>query len=126
MTARRATAAVAALAVLLAARTASGGPLGDLPELPPSDHMRLTSGEGLLKLGGREIVIPMGSHILTPPAWDKLDVEMRRLQELEVRLVAENDFMKHKVSGWQPGWRLLSVTLLVGVVAGGYVGYKLF
>ena len=99
----------------------------------PRAHVVLTRHPGLLGLGstidGVELThysLPLGTHILAPPAWSKLDAEMRRLQDAETRLTAENQSLRTQAgSGWRPGWKLLATTLVIGTALGAYGRSKL-
>lgn len=99
---------------------------GAEPEPMPNEHVRVTTGDAELHLlGGRVLVVPQLSHVLAPIAWDKLDAEVRRLQEAEVRLTAENNSLRKTAKEWQPGWKVLLGTLVAGAALGGYGVYKL-
>lgn len=74
--------------------------------------------------GPRIFGLPIGSHIVAPPAWDRLDVELKRLQEKETRIEAENKSLRETAKSWQPGWKVVLSTLIVGVIGGAYVGTR--
>ena len=122
-------ATAAALGVLLlSSGAAAEPPIGNTPEAAelPTPHVRLSSGPGTLRLSdGRLFNLPVMSHVLAPPAWDKLDVETKRLQDAETRLTAENKSLRAQAGGWRPGWRLIATTLLVGTALGAYGHSKL-
>jgi hypothetical protein len=70
--------------------------------------------------------LPVGTHVLEPPAWDKLDAETRRLQDAETRLTAENKSLRSQAgNGWRPGWKTLTTVFVVGTVLGAYGRSKL-
>ncbi len=95
------------------------------PQELPSGHVRLNLGPGsLITYSGENYILPLGTHILTYEVWDSLDVEMRRLQEQETRLTAENKSLKHTAASWHPGWKTIAAGVLVGLSAGLYVGIK--
>lgn len=121
MTHRRLTLVLAAALVLAPAR-AQAYPIA---ESLPTDHVRLTSGPGTLGILERVFVLPQGTHVLAPPAWDKLDLELHRLQDAETRLTAENTYMRNRVKGWTPGWKTLATTMLTSIATGIYIGRKL-
>lgn len=74
--------------------------------------------------GGADFRLPAG-YYLDEPNWGRLDAEVRRLQERETRLDAENKSLKTSMSAWQPGWIVLSSTLVVGIVTGIYLHTKI-
>ncbi|MGN6108548.1 MAG: hypothetical protein ACTHU0_25810 [Kofleriaceae bacterium] len=87
----------------------------------PTPHLRLTSGEGVLRgPDGRQFAIPVGGHVLSHEAWTKIDAELLRLQELETRLTAENASLRTSASTWQPGWKTLATALVLGFASGWY------
>lgn len=113
-------AAIAAgLIVILAARAASD------PLPLPQGHIRLTQGEGELKVyDGRIFLLPLGTHILTYETWNELDGEVRRLQDQETRLTAENKSLKKNAASWHPGWKSISTAVLFGLAGGLWIGMK--
>jgi hypothetical protein len=115
--------ALITLAILCKPNTVSADDV--VPEPLPGDSIRLTSGDGMLEIAARRFVLPQGTRILTPPAFERLDVEMRRLQDVETRLTAENLHMKTATRGWQPGWKVLAITAVSALASGIYLGYKL-
>jgi hypothetical protein len=68
--------------------------------------------------GGVDLRLPPG-YFLPEPDWSKLDVEMRRLQDQETRLNAQNQALRSDLEHWQPGW----VTLVGAAVLGGALGW---
>ena len=117
---RRPLTTLVALAVLLAPSEGLSEPVA-----LPRDHTTVPAPGGTLSILERVYVVPEGTHLLTPPAWDRLDVETRRLQTVEVRLTAENSHMRTRLQSWQPGWRLLCIAAVVGLGGGIYLGVKL-
>lgn len=97
------------------------------PQPMPTEQITLRSGEGelCLKVTGKCFTIPQMSRVLAPPAADRVDAELRRLQDAETRLAAENKHMRERVSGWSPGWKTLAVTMLTGIATGVYLGLKI-
>lgn len=61
-------------------------------------------------------------YFMDEPTYNRLDAEMKRLQDAETRLRAENSSLKESA---QPGWMVLASALAVGVVLGVYVDRKL-
>lgn len=96
----RAAAALAALLLALPAR-ADDSPL----EIPP---LRCD-------LDGRAVELPAGV-LLPAPAWARLDAEVRRLQEAEVRLAAENASLR-EAAGSAP-LVVVAAALVVGLALG--------
>lgn len=118
---RRLLAAFAIIAVLSSDATA------EPVESMPSGHMRLITAPGVLNVLAqppRTFSIPIGSHIFDPATYAILDGELKRLQEVEVRLTAENDSFRRTMKAWQPGWKTLALTLAVGFAGGFYVHSK--
>lgn len=74
--------------------------------------------------GGTTLKLPP-SYILSEPAWSSLDVEMKRLQDQETRLKAENGSLRAVVSGWQPGFYTLALAVVSGAALAVYVDRKL-
>lgn len=57
--------------------------------------------------------------------WGRLDAELRRSNDSETRLKAENESLRKSVRGWTPGWRTIAATLVVGLAGGAYLHHKL-
>lgn len=64
-------------------------------------------------------------YFMDEPTYSKLDVEMKRLQDAETRLKAENMSLKQSAAGWQPGPLTLATAFLAGVALGVYVDRKI-
>lgn len=115
---RRVTAALA-LALLLVSASVAAEPA------PPSEPTYVQTEEPrLLCVPATPIEkcrdLPPG-RFLDELTFSALDAELKRLQDAETRLAAENKAMRESVQGWQPGWRTLVVTLVVGAVGGFYI-----
>ncbi len=126
---------VVALLVLLASREAYSEPA---PSPTPSTTVvpAPTNSAGETKIKTTEprwlcvpgtpvercIALPPG-RFLGEPTWSGIDTEFKRLQDAETRLTAENTSLRQSASGWQPGWKLLVGTLVVGFV-GGVAAYR--
>lgn len=67
--------------------------------------------------------LPVGRFV-DEPSWSMLDTELKRLQDAETRLTAENKSMRETTSGWQPGWISLSTALISGIALGAYVATR--
>lgn len=120
--------ALAAVLVLTVPTVARGDePTPDnQPELMPSPQLWLRSGDGVLRgPNGVDYLIPRDSRVLAPSEWTRIDSELLRLQEKETRIEAENRSLRASMSEWQPGWVLITTTLVVGLGTGVYLGLKL-
>jgi hypothetical protein len=82
---------------LLLTSSATAGPL------------HLKSGSSVKTDGGSDLRLPPG-YFLTEPDWSKLDAELRRLQNAETRLDAENKSMRKSLDDG-PGWGTLIITV---------------
>jgi len=56
--------------------------------------------------------------------WSRLDTEMRRLQDAETRLTAENESLRESANEIGFGWYALGAALVVGFAGGLYVGLR--
>lgn len=74
--------------------------------------------------GGTDLRLPPG-YFLDEGTHDKVDLEMKRLQDAETRLKAENTSLRKTVSDWQPGWYTLAIAIAGGVALGWYANSKL-
>lgn len=98
-------AVVTALLVTLAAREASG------------DIVHLKTPSSVVTEGGSTLTLPPG-YFLDEQTWQERDLEMRRLQEQETRLVAENKVLRE--SSDFPPWAsvaLGAVGIAIGITA---------
>lgn len=125
----RATIALLMALILLVPATANADdPIVEVPDnilVLPSSHIRLGLGDGVLDVDGRLYWVPRYSHILTDNTWRTLDDEMLRLQESEIRLIAENQSLRQTADAWQPSWITLALALGTGIAAGMYIQSKL-
>ena len=71
----------------------------------------------LQKDDGTSYQLPPG-HYLDMFTWEMLDNEVRRLQDQETRLVAENKSLRTSLKNAEPGWLTL-VLMVAGTVATG-------
>lgn len=99
-------------------------PAPDAPEAPPviggAGYLRLRSAARVQTDGGSDLRLPPG-YYLDEDNYARIDREVRRLQDQETRLAAENRSLRSSLAGWQPGWRTLAVTLILGTVTGFYL-----
>ncbi len=90
----------------------------------PTPIVAHTNTDGhLVTDGGTDLRIPP-SYIVDVPTWKRLDAEMRRLQDAETRLTAENASLARSASGWQPGWKTLAGAIVAGAALGFYLGRR--
>lgn len=126
MTRRRRT--VVAVAVLVAlSRSAAADDAAPAPAPPPpaaTSFLHVSVPWHLSTDSGTKLDLPP-SYVLDEPSYSKLDAEMKRLQDAETRLTAENGSLKTAVSGWQPGWWTLATTVVVGIGLGWYAHDKI-
>lgn len=78
--------------------------------------------------GGSQLRLPPG-YFLDEPAWSALDTELRRLQDAETRLAAENTSLRASARTTTPtsppSWYVVVSTFATGVAVGWYVHSKL-
>ncbi len=88
-----------------------------IPDDSPPLH--LNSRSRVVTEGGANLRLPRG-YFVPEGKWDALDLEVKRLQDQETRLSAENEALRD--SGGGPGWG--TVAVVVGALAlgagGGY------
>lgn len=106
---------------------AFGDPLTPSPDPAPpkplTSYLHLRTPAHVLTDGGADLRLPPG-YYLDEPTWGKLDTEVRRLQDSETRLNAENKSLKTSLSGWQPGWWTLAGAVAGGLAIGWYAHGK--
>lgn len=114
-----------ALATVIAIVLLERSAFGDEPAPLPSKDVVLKV-DGVMALpSGRAFRVPARAHILTPDAYSALDLEMRRLQETETRLAAENESFRKSAEAWRPGWVVVTSAIVTGLAGGIYLGSKL-
>lgn len=99
---------VVGVAAVLAARDASGDPI-----------YHLKSPSTLKTEKGSELKLPPG-YFLDEQTWQDRDAEMKRLQEQETRLTAENKSLKKSATGDYP-WLATGVVGAFGIAIGVFV-----
>jgi hypothetical protein len=87
-------------------------------------HVRTTGPTELVRPDGARRALPPG-RFLDEATFGALDLEMRRLQEAETRLAAENRSLRESARGWRPGWKLLLGAAIAGAAAGAYGALRL-
>lgn len=95
-----------------------------LPAPAPSERLRMRDPSVLTLKSGNRLALPAGRFIVEP-RFEEDEAELKRLQEAEVRLTAENKSLRASTSGWQPGWKTLTATMITGVLAGLYIRDRL-
>ncbi len=112
-----------ALAIALYPRSAGA----DVPPLivvpAPETPLHLRSSSTAVTDRGSRLRLPPG-YFIDEPGWSKLDLELRRLQDAETRVTAENASLRKATETWQPGWMTLTLTLAVGLAGGVYLGTR--
>lgn len=113
--------------VLLSLLAAPGGtPTINVPQSPPFVHMHTPR---LACLGTMDQ--PVGcvrlseGYYFDEPTYDRLDAEVKRLQDAETRLRAENDSLRKSAQAWQPGWLTVVTAAVTGAVLAIYVERRL-
>lgn len=115
---RRLIAGACATAVVLYARTAGGEPVAE--EAPEPIHV--LSPSTITTEKGNSLALPPG-WFLAEPLMVKLDTELRRLQDAETRLTAENESLrKSAATAVGPGWQ--AALVLVGVALAGGIALE--
>lgn len=87
-------------------------------------HLHMRSPSTVTTDGGTTLKLPPG-YFLDEESYGKLDTEVRRLQEQETRLVAENGSLRKTLSSWRPGWVVVVSAVVSGVAIGVYAHSKL-
>ena len=93
------------------------------PSAPLAGFLHIVSPFHIKTDGGSELRLEPG-YYLDATKFGRLDGELRRLQEREVRLAAENKSFRESAGGWSPGWKTLVGALIVGGATGWYLGQK--
>lgn len=65
---------------------------------------------------GYDLRLPPG-YFVEEADWTKLDAEVRRLQDSETQLKAENESLKESIADGGVGWQLLLGALISGAAA---------
>lgn len=108
MSAKRLAVCVGVLVMLSAARAAA--------DPAPADWTRLRSASEVRTEAGSHVTLPPG-YFLPEPAFERLDAELRRLQDAETRLKAENESLRASAAWSGPGWG--TVALVLGAAGAG-------
>jgi hypothetical protein len=111
---RRRTFIAAALVVTLSAREAGAD---------DTEWTHLKTPSSVTTDGGSNLRLPPG-YFIDEPGWQAKNAEMKRLQEQEVRLAAENKSLRDDADDISFGWYVVASALVVGFGAGIYLGSK--
>lgn len=111
--------AVAILVLLYATEVRADAPVPP----PAADHLVWTEPTVLCWPGLIGCVALAPGYYLSTPKFNILDTEMRRLQDQETRLIAENNSLRSSADSVP--WPVLAVAASVGLCLGIYIGYKL-
>lgn len=107
--------------LLVAARGAAGQPAPDAGpaevEVEPDEPLQFVVGPRCT-VGPVAVSLAPG-RFLPEPVWSRLDAEVRRLQDAETRLGAENASFRKQAAEAGPGWG--TVALVVAAIVGGTV-----
>lgn len=81
---------------------------------PPTKPAQFQSATVCTTTAGSKIELPPGWWIVPPERWSELDLELRRLQEAETRLKAENATLTASIENARPAWYWISGALVAG------------
>lgn len=112
-------------ALAIAVTVSSGVAIADPQPSPDAPHQVIHSPNPITLRAdtGEELRVPPG-YYLPEPVWQGLDLEVKRLQESETRLKAENRSLRDSASTAGPGWGTVAL-VLGGIAAGVAMGYAL-
>lgn len=121
ITRRRRVALLVGLIVLGLAREAHADDAVPAPEPTPAADVQppwhFRAGPRITSARGTVLDLPPG-YYLSEPAFDKLDAELRRAQDAETRLGAENKSLRASARSAGFGFRTVAV-IVAGAFAGG-------
>jgi hypothetical protein len=89
----------------------------------PGETLHLTTPTTGRTDGGTDLRLPPG-YFLDEPTHSRLDLEVKRLQDAETRLTAENASLRKSASGISFGWKTMATVLVVGVSIGVYAATR--
>ena len=102
----------AALATVLFAREATGEPI-----------LHIKTPSTLKTEGGSELRLPPG-YFLDEEAWRERDLELKRLQESDVRLRAENRSLRKSAEADAIPWKTIGCAIVFGAFV-GVIGWQM-
>lgn len=115
MTVRRWFVAVVVALVLLW----PGSALADDPADTSAEMLHIESPFTVTTDGGSTVRLPPG-YYMPEPTYDRLDLEVRRLQDAETRLMAENVVLRDTPPPTRRWWIGAAAGLIAGIVLGAY------
>jgi hypothetical protein len=86
-------------------------------------NLRISSRSTLKTEGGSELSLPARVRIMSEEKFEALDKEVRRLQEVETRLSAENASLRATPSG-SSTWIAVTIVAAGSLIAGAYLGWR--
>ncbi len=92
-----------------------------LPERTDAEPLHIKTPSSVTTDGGSSLRLPPG-YFLEEPVWSALDTEMKRLQEREIRLNAENRSLRDSAKEISFGWYALGAVIVAGFTAGYLYG----
>lgn len=113
MVTRKVIAIAVALCVSFGAIKASAEPY----QQKPGETLRIKT-PGTLTTNGGSVVLTLPGYYYDDIGQSSLDTEMRRLQEAETRLKAENSSLRKSADSISFGWYALGTAIAAGMTAG--------
>lgn len=95
-----------------------------LPRTGYCEPVHVHSASHVVTDGGSKLELPPG-YFYDEALHAALDVEVKRLQDVETRLTAENKSLRATLSTWQPPTYILVTTFVMGLGIGAYLVSKL-
>ncbi len=120
MSQRRSICALVIVLLLGMTRKVAAEPVNPCTPSEPC-HLRMREDTTLTKDNGQQYRLPPG-RFFDEPTFQELDTELKRLQNQETRLSAENKSLMESLDTWRPGWLAITTAVLVGI-GGGVGGY---
>jgi hypothetical protein len=125
-------AVVTAIVLAIATNAASADPTSPTPPVITAVPPLLTF-PAFAHLGDPSTLTTHAGNVFTlPPGYWmdesthlKVDTEMKRLQDAETNLTAQNQSLRKSASGFTPGWKTLATAIITGIVIGVYADRKL-
>ena len=102
----------------------TGGAAAVAADPAPGAPIHVQTESQIVTYGGSRLTLPPG-YFMDEPAWAKLDGEVRRLQDAETRLTAENKSLRSSARAFSCDVKCVALLVVVGVATGVVVGIKL-
>lgn len=93
-------------------------PVSAKPDKSPDIPTRFGSPTTCTTTGGTTLSVPAGWILVPPPYWAALDLEMKRLQVVEIKLTAENKSLKTSLMKRPIPWYYVAGAISLGFTAG--------